>query len=106
VLHASPLDAFAAIVFCVAVAALYLSSAAHAAVSVHVPVPFTIVTTLPLIVHTVLGAAVIVGVVLAFVVVATANVDKYVSLAGAPVKVTVGAIAAATFVNSVTDAAA
>jgi len=46
------------------------------------PVPFTIVTTLPLIVHTVLGAAVIVGVVLAFVVVATAKVTStYRSLA-------------------------
>ena len=48
------------------------------------------VTMLPVMEHA--PVAVITAVVLALVVVATAKVDRYAALAGAPVKVTVGAI--------------
>jgi len=86
VLHASPLDAFAAIVFCVAVAALYLSSACPPLPSAYTsPFPFTIVTTFArLIVHTVARRRRDSSEsCFAFVVVATVKVDKYVSLEGA-----------------------
>ena len=63
------------------------------AVSVHVPVPLVMVTVLPVIEHA--PPAVNVGDVLALVVEATVKVDWNAALAGAPVKVTVGAICGA-----------
>jgi len=73
---------------------------------VHVPVPLTIVTVLPLIVQTVAGVAVMTAVVLAFVVADTVKLDWYGAVVGAPVKLTVGAAAAAMVVVSLTGVAA
>jgi hypothetical protein len=63
-------------------------SAAHAAVSEHVPVPLVMVTLVPEFEHAPLD--VITAVVLAFVVLATVNMVPYAALDGAPVNVTVG----------------
>jgi len=67
-----------------------LLSAAHVAVRVHVPVPLVIVTLFPEIEQAPL--AVITAVVLALVLDETVNMELSGALAGAPVKVTVGAI--------------
>jgi hypothetical protein len=66
--------------------------AAHNALTVHVPVPFFIVTTPLLTEQTVPVVEVMVGVTPSLVVVVTGKVDKYAAEPGAPVKVTVGAI--------------
>jgi len=65
-------------------------SAAQLAVRLQVPVPLVMVTMVPVIEQ--LPEAVMIAVVLALVVVVTVNVDWKLALAGAPVKVTVGAI--------------
>ncbi len=67
-----------------------MASAAQFAVRLHAVVPLVIVTVFPATEQPPL--AVITAVVLAFVVLETVNVDWYAALAGAPVKVTVGAI--------------
>jgi hypothetical protein len=67
-----------------------LASAAQLAARLHAAVPLVMVTRVPAMEQPPL--AVITAVVLAFVVVATVKVDWYAALAGAPVKVTVGAI--------------
>jgi hypothetical protein len=64
---------------------------AHAAFTVQVPVPLFIVTKLPATVQTLAVVDIMVGVTPEFCVVATVKVDTYAALAGAPVKVTVGA---------------
>jgi hypothetical protein len=80
--------AFVAAVDCVKVEARKLPSAGQAAVRVHVPVLWVMVTVAPAIVQA--PAAVIVAVVLAFVTAETTNVVRYPADAGAPVNVAAG----------------
>ena len=78
--------------------------AAQLAVMVQVPEPSVIVTVVPEIVQE--PVAVKVGVTPELVVDETVKVDEYVSVAGAPVKVTVGTSRDVASVYSVTEVAA